>query len=508
MSSPGNSAEHYLMLDSASFTPPDPEAIAVMDSILASSQANPLGRHGPGKEAARLLQAGRRSVARTLGAEPHNIIFTSGGTESANLGVKGIALARLRALQQALNAFPAGGSRTHTSLDDAAYPGDATYPGEAARAGAPSTLTTPYAGSSSDGLAQFNGSQTSVTPRVLVSAIEHPSVLESARWLSTWFDVEVVTLPVDSYGHVNLDTLEQYLIAGELKAGRQSASAPKSTANSPNLSTTPIPEPTITTTPAPKTNVAAASTTPTNSTLLVAVSAASSEVGTVQPISEIARICHNHGVPVYVDAVQAAGLIPVSLQDWGVDALGVSGHKVGSPTAVGALALREGTQIEALLSGGGQERGLRSGTQDVATALGFAVALSNSAAKLASPLPAQLASSRERLIQAICQAAPSAQLTGHPTDRLPGHASFVFPGVTGEALLVDLDAHGIACSSGSACDVLRSEPPQALLAMGYARSTAESAVRFSFRTSLDDAQIHRVAEAVRESTERLLAGKH
>lgn len=454
MNSFGCSAAHYLMVDSASFTPPDPEAISVMDSVLANSRANPLGRHGPGKDAARLLQAGRRSVARALGAEPHNVIFTSGGTESANLGVKGIALARLRALQQALNTS-AGGSHSHTPLEHA----EVSQPGR---------------------------SQTSVTPTVLVSAIEHPSVLESARWLGTWFGVEVITLPVDSFGRLNLDALKQYLTAGELNTAQQSVHV---TAGSSRATAT--------------TGITAM-----NSTLLVAVSAASSEVGTLQPIPEIARICHTHGVPVYVDAVQAAGLVPVSLQDWGVDALGVSGHKVGSPTAVGALALREGTQIEAVLSGGGQERGIRSGTQDVATALGFAVALSNSVARLAGPLPAQLTSSRDSLIQAIHQTTPSAQLTGHPTDRLPGHASFVFPGIAGEALLVDLDAHGIACSAGSACDVLRAEPPQALLAIGYSRSVAESAVRFSFRTPLDRTQVHRVAEAVKESTERLLTGKH
>ncbi len=432
MSSLGDATQHYLMLDSASFTPPDPEAVSVMNSVLASSQANPLGRHGPGKDAARLLLAGRRSVAQDLGSTTENIIFTSGGTESANLGIKGIALARLQALRH---------GHTNSKQKLTSFLGDAAG------------LEVP----------ERDIPNLTTTPRVLVSAVEHSSVLESAHWLSTWFGVEVVTLPVDSFGCVKLDALEHYLTADNSQ-GADSAT-----------------------------------------TLLVAVSAASSEVGTLQPIPEIARLCHSHKVPVYVDAVQAAGLIPISLKAWDVDALGVSGHKVGSPTAVGALALREGIHVETILSGGGQERGIRSGTQDVATALGFAVALRNSVAQLTGPLSGELASSRDQLIRAIQQAAPFSQLTGHPTERLPGHASFVFPGITGESLLVDLDAHGIACSSGSACDVLRAEPPQALLALGFQRSVAESAVRFSFRTPLNDAQVNRVAGAVKESTERLLS---
>ncbi|AUD73069.1 Cysteine desulfurase [Bifidobacterium breve] len=225
---------------------------------------------------------------------------------------------------------------------------------------------------------------------------------------------------------------------------------------------------------------------------------ANNEVGTVEPVEELVRIAHKHGVPIHVDAVQAAGQIPIRFRDWDVDALSVSGHKFGTPKGLGALLVRGRTSIEPVLSGGGQERGLRSGTQNVAGAVALAIGLNESNARMQAHYR-ELVASRDMLIDAVRRVAPRADLTGDPERRLPGHASFIFPGVTGEALLVDLDARGIAASSGSACAVGRHEIPPTLLAMGLEPSIAKSALRMTFRTPLTREQVERISLAIEES---------
>ena len=201
---------------------------------------------------------------------------------------------------------------------------------------------------------------------------------------------------------------------------------------------------------------------------------------------------------IHVDAVQAAGQIPIRMRDWDVDALSVSGHKFGTPKGLGALLVRGRTPIEPVLSGGGQERGLRSGTQNVAGAVALAIGLNESNARMQAQYR-ELVASRDMLIDAVRRVVPRADLTGDPVRRLPGHASFVFPGVTGEALLVDLDARGIAASSGSACAIGRHEIPATLLAMGLEPSVAKSALRMTFRRPLAREQIERVSLALEES---------
>ena len=241
---------------------------------------------------------------------------------------------------------------------------------------------------------------------------------------------------------------------------------------------------------------------PCNCTLLVSTMLANNEVGTVEPVNEIARIAHEHGVPLHVDAVQAAGLIPIRMREWDVDALSLSGHKFGTPKGLGALLLRSRVPVEPLMSGGGQERSLRSGTQNVAGAVALAVALRDSNTRM-HEIGRALVASRDRLIDAVLRVEPRAQLTGDSQRRLPGHASFVFPGLSGEALLVDLDARGIACSSGSACAVGRHEAPGTLLAMGYDPAVAKSAIRMTFREPLTLEQINQIASVVEESCNSL-----
>ena len=409
-----------LYLDAASTEPVRRSVIEAMMPFLTDAYANPLSVHQPGKTAARALGAARASLAADLGARPDDVIFTSGGTESDNLAIKGIAMARMRALREKY--------------------------GE------------------------------SVRPRVIISAIEHPAVAQSAQWLEQWFGVEVVRIPVDGQAHIDTAALERELAQGDLEpAPGNKADRHTDSGSSIDL---------------------------TNRTLLVSVMLANNEVGTIEPADEIARIAHRHGVPVHVDAVQAAGQIPIRMRDWNVDALSISGHKFGTPKGLGALLLRGRVPIEPLLSGGGQERGLRSGTQNVAGAVALAIALRESNERMASQCRA-LVSSRDRLIDAVLRVEPKAMLTGDAERRLPGHASFLFPGLTGEALLVDLDAHGIACSSGSACALGRHEAPGTLLAMGFDESVAKSALRMTFREPLQPDQINRVAAAVEESCHSL-----
>ncbi|RSX51529.1 cysteine desulfurase family protein [Bifidobacterium callimiconis] len=383
-----------LYLDAASTEPVGRDVIDAMLPFMTDAYANPASVHRAGKTAAQALDAARRSFAMNLGARPDDVIFTSGGTESDNLAVKGIALARMERMRSA--AGPA------------------------------------------------------LRPRVIISAVEHPAVAESAAWLERFFGFEVMRVPVDSAARIDLAALE-----------RAVAVDPEHTA-------------------------------------LVSVMLANNEVGTIQPVEDVVHIAHVAGVPVHVDAVQAAGQIPIRMRDWDVDALSVSGHKFGTPKGLGALLVRSRTPIEPLLSGGGQERGLRSGTQNVAGAVGLAIALDESVAFMREHC-ASLIASRDRLIHGVLDVVPQARLTGDPEHRLPGHASFIFPGVTGEALLVDLDARGIECSSGSACAVGRHEIPPTLLAMGLEPSVAKSALRLTFRRPLSDADVDRTVTAIRRS---------
>ena len=397
-----------LYLDAAATEPVSPARHrgddAVPDRGLRESGQRAPARQDGGAGAGRGPRLVRR---RHLGARPDDVIFTSGGTESDNLAIKGIAMARMRKLGLA------AGLRIRRS--------------------------------------RSANSRQICRPRIIISAIEHPAVAQSAAWLHEWFGFEVVRIPVDAQAHLDLDALEREL-DGEAS----------------------------------------------ERTTMVSTMLANNEVGTVEPVEELVRIAHAHGVPIHVDAVQAAGQIPIRFRDWDVDALSVSGHKFGTPKGLGALLVRGRTPIEPVLSGGGQERGLRSGTQNVAGAVALAIGLNESNARMQAQYR-ELVASRDMLIDAVRRVAPRADLTGDPERRLPGHASFIFPGVTGEALLVDLDARGIAASSGSACAIGRHEIPATLLAMGLEPSIAKSALRMTFRKPLTREQVERISLAIEES---------
>ena len=227
-------------------------------------------------------------------------------------------------------------------------------------------------------------------------------------------------------------------------------------------------------------------------TALVSIMYANNEVGTVQPIARLAALARAHGVPFHTDAVQAAGWLPLDTGALGVDALSISGHKLGAPKGSGALFVRGRVRLEPLVHGGGQERGRRSGTENVAGAVALATALA-----LPREPAGHVAALRDGFIDAVLAGVPGALLTGHPTERLPSVASFCFPGTSGESVLLELERQGIICSSGSACAAGSDAPSPVLLALGIEPEIAQTAVRFSFDSTVTAAQLQEAAAAVR-----------
>jgi cysteine desulfurase len=268
--------------------------------------------------------------------------------------------------------------------------------------------------------------------RVLTTSVEHHAVLDSVRWLEEAQGAEAVWLAAGADGRVGPDTLRAALA----QPGEQAA--------------------------------------------VVSVMWANNEVGAVQPVRELAAVAHEYGVPFHTDAVQAAAQLPVDFAASGADALTVTGHKLGGPVGAGALILARGAAPVPVLHGGGQERDVRSGTLDIPAIRAFAVA-AEACARQRKDEAERVASLRDDLIRQVLAAVPDAVLNGPPPgpDRLPGNAHFSFPGCEGDALLMLLDANGIACSTGSACTAGVAEPSHVLLAMGADESRARGSLRFS-----------------------------
>ena len=229
-------------------------------------------------------------------------------------------------------------------------------------------------------------------------------------------------------------------------------------------------------------------------TILISVMAANNEIGTIQPIAEIGAIAKAHKVLFHTDAVQAVGHIPVDVEEWNVDLLSLSGHKFGGPKGIGALYMKKPLRLPALIQGGGQEKGRRSGTENVPGAVGMAAALKEATDHLPEE-SARLAALRDKLIAGL-SGLPYASLTGHPAKRLPGTASFVFEGVEGEALLLHLDARGICASSGSACSSASLDPSHVLLAIGLPHAIAHGSLRLSLGADNTEADVDYILKEV------------
>jgi cysteine desulfurase len=293
--------------------------------------------------------------------------------------------------------------------------------------------------------------------RILVSAVEHHAVLDAALWLASHEGAEIGWLDVDEDGRV-----------------------------------------------APSVLAAAIDEAP-DEVALVTVMWANNEVGTVQPIAELAEIAHTHGVPIHTDAVQAVGQLPVDFAASGVDALTVTGHKFGGPLGAGALMLGRDIEVAPVLHGGGQERDVRSGTLDVPAIAALATAV-QIAVKEQPERAERLARLRAALVDGVRVAVPDAQLNGDASftldRRLPGNAHFSFPGCEGDALLMLLDARDIECSTGSACSAGVARPSHVLLALGHDEARARGSLRFSLGHTSTSADVDALAAAIGPVVER------
>ncbi|MDQ0735377.1 cysteine desulfurase family protein [Arthrobacter agilis] len=279
---------------------------------------------------------------------------------------------------------------------------------------------------------------------IVTSAIEHPAVLEVLDHLRRFHGFRITVLPVSRTGLVSPAVLGDALE---------------------------------------------------DTTTLCSVMYANNEVGTVQDVAALADVCRRAGVPFHSDAVQAAGWLPLDVGRLGVTALSISGHKLGTPKGIGLLYLRAGTPCEPVLHGGGQERGRRSGTENVAGAVGLARALELAQGSLPG-VAVTAATARDAFIAAVLQGVPGAILTGDAEHRLPNLASFCFPGVNGEAVLLELERRGVVCSSGSACAAGSTEPSAVLLALGLDEETASTAVRLSWTQGTPEGDLEVAAQAV------------
>jgi cysteine desulfurase len=364
-------------LDHAATTPMVPEAIAAFADH-AGRAGNASSLHGAGRAARRVVEESRELIAERLGAQPSEVVFTSGGTEANNLALKGFAWA---------------------------------------------------------GRGQARD-------RVVVSAVEHHAVLDPVDWLLEHEDVQVSTIPVDATGRIDLAFLTDELAADP------------------------------------------------GSVALVSVMWANNEVGTAQPIAEVVAVASEHDIRVHSDAVQAIGHLPVSFAESGLDAMTVTGHKLGGPVGIGALVLRRELDPTPLLHGGGQERQIRSGTIPVPLIAAFAAAVDVAVARQADFAERQ-EKLRARLAEGIQAIDPLALVNGTveagPQHRLPNILHVSFPGCEAETLLLMLDAEGIACSAGSACAAGVPQASHVPLAMGLDAPTARGSLRFSLgHTSSDD----------------------
>ncbi|MEU6734902.1 cysteine desulfurase family protein [Streptomyces physcomitrii] len=289
--------------------------------------------------------------------------------------------------------------------------------------------------------------------RVLASPVEHHAVLDAVDWLATHEGARVEYLPVDSYGRVHPEALREAL-----------AREPSDVA-------------------------------------LVTVMWANNEIGTVQPVRELAAVAAEFGVPLHADAVQAVGQLPVDFAASGLAAMTVSAHKIGGPYGIGALLLGRDHSPVPVLHGGGQERQVRSGTLDVPATAAFAVA-ARLAAERREEFAREIGALRDRLIEAVREAVPDAVLGGDPVDRLPANAHFSFPGCEGDSLLLLLDAQGIACSTGSACTAGIAQPSHVLLATGSDPRLARGTLRFSLGHTSGQADVDALAKAIGPVVER------
>lgn len=383
-------------LDHAASTPQRAQA---RDAWLAASEiiGNPSSIHGPGQGARRLLEESRERLAAALECDPVEVVFTSGGTESVNLGITGLYRARRE--------------------------------------------TTGLAG-------------------IIAPTAEHHATIDTVNWLDAHDVAEVEWVGVDRDAVLDLDAWKAAVAGGDAAAA----------------------------------------------TLL----AANNEIGTLQPVAEAAAACVEAGVPMHLDAVGAFGHVPLSFRELrertgsrgaGLVAMSVAAHKLGGPIGVGALVVSRHARVDPLLHGGGQQRGIRAGTQDVAGAAAFAVAAELAVNEIAAE-SVRVSALRDRMQRGLADSMPDVRISAPDSPRLPGHLHLIFPGAQGDSLLLLLDMAGIAVSTGSACQAGVPEPSHVVRAMGFGENAARSALRITLGRTTTPADIDAVLAALPAAYER------
>jgi cysteine desulfurase len=356
-----SSQRKRIYFDHSATTAVLPEVHEAMVPYFLEKYGNPSSIHSFGREAKIGLEDARKKVAQAINADPMEIVLTSGGTESDNLAVKGVAM----------------------------------YKGK-------------------------------MKGHIITTQVEHHAVLEPCEWLKR-FGFEVTYIPVNSEGLVDIGDIERAVK---------------------------------------------------NDTVLISVMMANNEIGTIQPIREIGKIARAKGIPFHTDAVQAIGKMPVDVKADNIDLLSLSAHKFHGPKGVGALYVKKGVKIEPVMQGGGQERGLRSSTVNVAGAVGLGKAAEIAKRDL-EPTAERMKAIRDRLIKTVPELVPNSYVNGHKTRRLVNNANFRFDFIEGEGLILQLDFKGISASTGSACSTGSLEPSHVLLALGLKHEQAHGSLRIT-----------------------------
>jgi cysteine desulfurase len=350
-----------IYLDYAATTPTDPLVSAAMGPYFFEKFGNASSLHAYGQEAKKALEDSRQTLADFIGAKPEEIVFTSGGTESDNYVLSGVA----EALRKKGN-------------------------------------------------------------HIITSVIEHHAIMEPAKFLEKK-GFEITYLGVDKNGLVSVDDLKKAI---------------------------------------------------TDKTILISIMHANNEIGTLQPIEQLAALAKEKGIYFHTDAVQTVGHIPINVDELNVDLLSLSAHKFYGPKGVGALYIRKGSHLETFMRGGDQERGRRASTHNITGIVGLACAIELCQNKMEEEIKFQSAL-RDRLIKEIPARIPEVRLNGHPTQRLPNNVNFSIKYIEGESMLLSLDMLGIACSTGSACTSSSLEPSHVLLAIGLDHETAHGSLRIT-----------------------------
>jgi cysteine desulfurase len=373
-----------IYLDHAATTPMRPEILDVMRTYFLERFGNPSSLHTYGLEARKAIEDAREQIAHSIGATPPEIVFTSGGTESDNMALRGV-------------------------LRDGSGESD----------------------------------------HIITSAIEHPAVLETCKFLEK-LGHEVTYVSVDVDGRINPSEVEEAIQ---------------------------------------------------DNTRLISIMHANNEIGSIQPIAEVGAIAASHGVYMHTDAVQSVGKIPVDVVALNVDMLSISSHKIYGPKGVGCLYVRKGTKLKPLIFGGGHERGLRSGTENVSGIIGFNEAMRLSIEDFADNVRIQRL--RDELIDAVLRDIPYTRLNGGKQYRLPNNANFSFSYIEGESLVLRLSAKGVAGSTGSACSSKKLEPSHVLLAIGLDPVDAHGSLRLTLGRDTTEADVQYVNEVLPEIVDQL-----